>query len=416
MRTMVQTLQAHGHLVMPYINPTWWDEQSPTLSGRPPADIRALAVIGDDGQGVVERYSGEDGYVVSPYAPGVQARLAALMTQWRSDVPVDCVFEDQIGARAWRRDFNPAAPDPLRYSDGWLAHVSTYRNQCLMTEQVWDRLTRDLVGAHGSLITWAREFDFGDTNFGAGNWDAYPLATYMFHDKILQYQHDLSTHSMTHDLATLSFNLQFGLMLSYDWAWGELHQLDNPWLRVVSDLQRALAARYAGQGLVDYAPYQNRKDVTVSDFGPLKVIVNHNHIQTLNVFGHRVAPGGFYAWSSDGSLQAGLFANAFAGRAISAGEHLVLIERQPQRVTVRQLLGPDTVLVIAQPDGGGSSGLSVRAYDAAGALLSTLPSRIEKTSVVFVYVSALAGKAVDRVEIGALAGSASATLMPAVAR
>jgi len=94
----------------------------------------------------------------------------------------------------------------------------------------------------------------------------------------------------------------------------------------------------------------------------------------------------------------------------------VLIERQPQRVTVRQLLGPDTVLVIAQPDGGGSSGLSVRAYDAAGALLSTLPSRIEKTSVVFVYVSALAGKAVDRVEIGALAGSASATLMPAVAR
>ena len=189
MRAMTAHAQARGLLVMPYTNPTWWHQDAPTLAGQPIEALRALALTRDSGALALETYSDKQGLVVSPYAPAVRARMAALMTGWRNDVPVDCVFEDQIGARPWERDFNPAAPTPLSYADGWLTHVALYKDRCLMTEMLWDRLARDELGAHGSLMTWDREFDFGGRNFGVDNWEPAPLAGILFHDKVL----DVST-------------------------------------------------------------------------------------------------------------------------------------------------------------------------------------------------------------------------------
>lgn len=129
---------------MPYINPTWWDDESPTIRDLAPLAIADIAVLDAAHQPAYETYGGKGGYVVSPYAGFVGQRLSQLMAQWQNDVRVDCVFEDQIGARAWRRDFNAAPPGPLAYSEGWLAHTRTYSSQCLMTEMGWDRQGPDV--------------------------------------------------------------------------------------------------------------------------------------------------------------------------------------------------------------------------------------------------------------------------------
>jgi len=70
--------------------------------------------------------------------------VAQEMESWRTSVPADCLFFDQLGARPWLRDFNRASPTPLAYDDGWLAAMAPYANRCLMVEDGWDRLARDL--------------------------------------------------------------------------------------------------------------------------------------------------------------------------------------------------------------------------------------------------------------------------------
>src|SRR5436189_3384249 len=116
MRGAVERAHALGQLVMPYLNASWWAVNSFTVSQVP--DMAAVAVQNRLGKPRQEQYGTRLGWVVSPYAPAVEQRFAALVDEWKTDVPADCLFFDQIGARPWLRDFNPAAPNPLAYDDG----------------------------------------------------------------------------------------------------------------------------------------------------------------------------------------------------------------------------------------------------------------------------------------------------------
>lgn len=384
LRTLVQAAQARGLLVMPYTNPTWWDDESPTLQNLSSLTITDVAVLDETGQPMYETYNEHGGYAISPWVDFVSWRLDQLMAQWRDEVPVDCIFEDQIGARVWRRDFNPAASSPQAYSEGWLAHTRDYADRCLMTEMGWDRLAETEVGFHGSLLTWAREFDYTDQYWGSGNWEPYPLAPWLFHDKVLVYQHDLSHHTMSADKGTLTWNLAFGNMLSYDWGWADNDSLNNPWLDLVTALQRAVAARYAGQPLTAYT--ELTADVTQSNFGDLSVIANWHPTLTYRVGTHRVAPGGFLARTDDGNVLAGVFVNYFNGSVLSAGEHYVIIERTPHVVTVRQPVGADTVLDVQAPDDWQSpEALYLWVYDRAGNTLGEANFWSEGQQVKFTY-------------------------------
>ncbi|MGI8554276.1 MAG: hypothetical protein ACR2PL_26335, partial [Dehalococcoidia bacterium] len=97
-------------------------------------------------------------------------------TRCIADVPVDCVFEDQIGARVWQLDFNQHEASPLAYSDGWLAHTQFYANQCLMTEDGWDRLgaTNDPLGNPWLYLVAAEQHAVGPHFAGV------PLSSYRY--------------------------------------------------------------------------------------------------------------------------------------------------------------------------------------------------------------------------------------------
>ncbi|MFN8222163.1 MAG: DUF6259 domain-containing protein [Gaiellales bacterium] len=299
-----------GMMVMPYLNVSWWDTQSPsvrTLGPRfTPKDIAMQAA---DGKAVREQFGVKDGYVVSPYAAPVKARVDRLMEEWRTDAPVECLFFDQIGARPWRRDFNPAAPTPLAYADGWIANLAPYRDRCLMTEDGWDRLAADFVGFNGGALEMEREVHWQTQRFGVGNWEPYPIATLLLHDKVLMYQHDLYEGTFTADPETLLFNVAFGMQLSYNWD-GETRSLDSPWLPLVGKLQRLLGPRVAGKALTSYR--RLAPDVSETAFGDYSVIANWSTKTPFDVDGVRVAPLGFIA-RSGGKLLAGALGDTWSG-------------------------------------------------------------------------------------------------------
>jgi hypothetical protein len=143
--TIVEAAHSLDQLVMPCLNVGWWDDDSPTMRSLQSPLEPDISVLGEDREPMVGTYGPKSG-VVSPLVQFVRARVARLMQEWRTDVPADCLFFDQLGARPWVRDFNPASPNPIAYYDGWLATMAPYSDRCLMVEDGWDRLARDFTG------------------------------------------------------------------------------------------------------------------------------------------------------------------------------------------------------------------------------------------------------------------------------
>ena len=72
-----------------------------------------------------------------------------------------------------------------------------------MAEDGWDRLAASFSGFHGGVLQMSRQFEWPDAHWGEGNWEPYPIAGFLFGDKVLMYQHDLYEPTMTIDPETL---------------------------------------------------------------------------------------------------------------------------------------------------------------------------------------------------------------------
>jgi hypothetical protein len=326
----IAQLHARGDLVMPYDNLSWWDPSSPTLRATSENDV---AVLDSEHQAETIEYGDHMGVIVSPWSPSVRSRAVQELDTWRS-LGADCVFLDQIGARPWLRDFNAASPTPLAYDDGWLSLLSPYRSRCLMAEDGWDRLARDFVGFHGGLLMMQRELSAVDNYFGAGNWQPYPLATWLFHDKVLMYQHDLYDQSLAIDGEVLTWNAAFGLVESYEWKLGNEQ---SPWLELAARLQQALGPHYAGVPLGSYT--ELAPGVTRSVFGDLTVDAN---LSTSTYDG--IPPDGFHAHTADNAVDV----RAYAGGHWVIDDHGIV--RQPVGGT-QQVTVPGTATSVVDADG-----------------------------------------------------------------
>jgi hypothetical protein len=338
LRTMVADAHEHGDLVMPYLNVSWWNFASPTVhsllaQGGP----QQFSVLKKDGTPRTDTYVPFTGYVVSAYTKAAQDRVQKLMDEWQTESPTDCYFIDQLGARTWIRDYNPAAPDPLSYDDGWLKLLAPYASRCLMVEDGWDRLAKIFSGFHGGLLDVQRESGEADKFFGAGNWQPFPMSVYLFHDKVLMYQHDLAEQTMTTDPYTLTFNAAYGYMLSYMWD-GVTDSLESPWFDVVTSFQHALGPLYAGQPLQDFrSPAAGQ---TVTEFPNLTVTANWDGTNST-----------FQAQAKDDSVTAGIFTGSFDGSTLSPGTHYLVVTRANNEVTVHEPLGLDTPISVRVPAG-----------------------------------------------------------------
>jgi hypothetical protein len=346
-RSMVAAAHQDGLLVMPYLNVSWWNTDSSTVKQLlAKGGAAGFAALDASGRPRMEPYKPFMGYVVSPYTQAVKDRVRDLMDQWQAENPTDCYFFDQIGARPWIRDFNPAAPDSLSYYDGWLALMSQFAPRCLMVEDGWDRLAQSFAGFHGGLLVVERESQEADYLYGAGNWQPYPLLPLLLHDKVLFYQHDLSERTMTTDPWTLTFNEAYGFMLSYDWD-DTVNALYSPWLDVVGTFQHALGPYSAGQPMQSFgSPAAN---VTQTGYANMTVLANWSDSAAYSVDGYGVAPSGFLARTKDGGVVGGIFSGTFDTAPLAPGTHQLLVTRTASKVTVHQPLGDDTQLAVRLP-------------------------------------------------------------------
>jgi len=388
---LAQAAQERGLLFMPYTNPTWWDDESPTLQDLPePLVITDVAVLDDQGHPMFEYYGPNGGYVVSPYAPFVLQRLEALVAQMTGEVHTDLLFEDQVGARPWMFDQNPAAPDPTAYIEGWLAHTHAYSTSLLMTELGFDRLAESEVGFHGSLLLPQRNGST-DSWWGADAWHPYPLALILARDKTLFYQHDLAPETFTFDKATLTWNLALGYMLSYDLVQSEFGGgLDSPWLGLVAAFQQRVLARYASERITGFTNVQ--EEVTQTSFETFTALANWSQDLPYTHDEYILPPQGVLIQNADGTVIAGVFTH-YHGAPLSSGEHYLIEERTDHQITVRQPVGADTNLTVGLlPGWSSASRLVAWAYNAQGQALGTTPVTVSASGASFAYQQQYAGQ------------------------
>ncbi|MCX7013524.1 MAG: hypothetical protein NTW86_13375 [Candidatus Sumerlaeota bacterium] len=117
-----------GHLLRPYVNFTWWSEGWEGRDGKPAVDSRpapslvehgdaALAIDPKTRQTIKEDWHGCYGYTSCPGHPLVIEAARTTRDALLDDYKVDFLYQDQLGARKWILDLNPALENPADY--GW---------------------------------------------------------------------------------------------------------------------------------------------------------------------------------------------------------------------------------------------------------------------------------------------------------
>ncbi|MBM4155096.1 MAG: hypothetical protein FJ221_08705 [Lentisphaerae bacterium] len=250
MRELHAKARAAGHLVMPYTNPTWWCDhpRGPTFLAAGEAPLS----VGPDGKPYRERYSDNDGWTTCFWHPAVRSANRELRRQFLEDVPVDILFQDQVGARPWRWDFNPAAPRPHAYAEGLLSQADEDAALApLGTEDGWDRAAQVesmLCGFTFTLVpgrrpAWAQPFRI---TYPPDTWELWPLAQRLAHDKCAFYHHDLGKFVVTP--SDMAWTLGLGFNMSYSMAAGAASDAQvMGWLAWLDRIQKSVCARYTGE-------------------------------------------------------------------------------------------------------------------------------------------------------------------------
>ena len=99
--------------------------------------------------------------------------------------------------------------------------------------------------------------------------------------------------------------------------------------------------------------------------------------------------------------EAGVLTHTFNGYGLSAGDHILIVQRTPAVVTVRQPVGADTSLTVGVPEGWlAGEPVAVRAFDRQGRILGEADASIDERQVTFTYRQRWNGRQVGYYELG----------------
>ncbi len=265
--------RAAGQLIEPYTNPTWWCDHPPgptfLREGRAPLQLNA------DKSNTHESYAQNDGWTTTLWHPAVRAANKVLRDQFTRQLPVDVLFQDQVGARSPRFDFNASSPIPHAYMAGLLAQAQEDAAVVpLSTENGWDH-----------LVNWESQmcgFTFGTVptedppawlvplreRFAPDSWEVFPLAQAMAHDKVAFIHHDLGQFVTNREV--LAWTLALGFNMSARTSASALAS-DGPreWLKYLDRVQKSVCAPMTGAPLQSWE-YLNR-DTIAARYGDVSV-------------------------------------------------------------------------------------------------------------------------------------------------
>jgi hypothetical protein len=295
-----------GHLVMPYTNPTWWcdEPRGPTFFKAGEAPLAR----GLNGRPYHERYGpGSVGWTTTLWHPAVREANRELRRQFVEDYPVDILFQDQVGARTWVYDRNPASPTPYAYAEGLLSQADEDAQvRPLATEDGYDRVLDDEVQlcgftfglVPGPNLEWARSFK---SRYPATTWEIFPVAQILAHEKAAMLHHDLG--KFVSDRRTLSWTLGLGFAMSEELPARALHQPRRlEWLLWLARIQQSISSRYVGEPVVAFKHepgWTAGEDdgVIRATFGPVRLVANLGR-EPRRSGSHLLAGFGFQASAS----------------------------------------------------------------------------------------------------------------------
>ncbi len=375
--SLVAGARGAGFLVMPYTNPTWWDNESPTLAAL------GTGIVARDRSGNLryETYGVHGGYVISPFSSAAAARRAQTRDEFTQTAPCDFLFEDQVGARGPTFDGHPDAPAPMQYNQGLIDMAAASAQRLpIMTEGGYDRLAwveSGFCNSHRVGWHWWPE----------STYTAYPMAQLWAHENLYFSTHNLAGLTMTVDLPALTYDVAMGYSLSFD-----LSSFDAAWLNVVDAFQKHLVADLVGTEMTGFALLTDNVSRTTFGNG---VEITANMKSSLRIEPMAViSPHGFLA-VQEGDVVGGVFAG-LCGQALSGSTpHYLLFDHKPYRVDIRQPAGDDGAVPIARPPSWTDDGRIQAAARMTSGALADRPVTIQGDNLVVDYVQSIGGAAVD---------------------
>lgn len=391
-RTMIAELHHQGKMIVPYTIPGWWNENSATvkgLSGSP--DLNDLAVIQADSNPAYVTYNGRDyGYLVSAYPDFVKQKIASNYNKLKRTYGFDFIFEDKISSIPVEVDFNSSAPNQNEYHQGWLEHAATNRDSLIMVNSGYDRLLMNAVGNKSTLYF---DPDKGpsqlDYDIGDDNWEYFPVAPLMVHDKVIPFQaEDQSTTNKN----ILSWNMLYGCNLSYkpdendpEMTWA------NPWVKVIQVFQSKALSQIAGKAMTAYS--EPDPGVVKSIFEDIQVVKNENSSSGYKYDDYTIAPEGAFLSSANGKLIAGIF-TAYNNQALSSGDHYLVVQKTSKEQRVYHPMGSETSISLTRPAAWTNSDkIHTEAITAKGS--AQLARTVSSDSIQFTMPMSIAGDTVS---------------------
>ena len=301
-------------LLMPYTNTTWWPDNPKGPTSEAAGDAPLL--VGLDGQHHHEVYGpGSSGWTISPFHPAVTASVDRLVAQFTHDCPVDILFGDQNGARGLMYDLNPASPSPYADTQGLidLAGRAAARFP-VATEDGFDHLLNvesEFCGLSQELVPFPYDqAQLLSARLADQDWEFFPMAQYVAHDKAFFIHHDLGAGVWDRDALLWSLALGYGMSLSVSSS--TPNDTDRMrWVSYLAGLQRTLGPAYMGAPLQSfrYVRGSGSQGVMEAVYGTMRVIVNLTDLPftagrvTIAPHGFRAQAGGTVVTFPDGLME-----------------------------------------------------------------------------------------------------------------
>jgi hypothetical protein len=253
----------------------------------------------------------------------------------------------------------------------------------MYTEDGTDVLAKDGIGFMGTNYLWDLLGYRGNT---ANSTEYYPLIGMLARDKVMLYQHDLASQTMTDNKNILRFNMAMGYNLSGDL----LNGTENVWTSLIGVFQKFVLANYGDALVKDYK--QISPTVTATDFGKYIVTANWDNEKPYVMNPETtLASSGFDAVSADSLVRAGSY-NRYNGLDLDSGEHFLVELRNDKQIRVFQPVGSDTTMKIqkikAWPH------VQISAYLANGTKIADIPVIENGDYVQFDYIAQILDKKV----------------------
>lgn len=281
-RGFLKKVHDAGSLFMPYTNNTWWcdNPRGPTFSRIGDAPLLRQK----NGSLAKENYgSGKTGFTLSPWHPEARKAAQMILDGFIRDYDADIVFQDQVGARKFRWDYNADVPSPDAYSEGIASQARIdSRSKPLATEDIWWGVIDSEVmacGMHFGLTPPRRgaHRKFMKEIYPKSTWNIFPMLQILASDKLMLTPHNLG-YNVNGDLGiTWSVALGNSLVIHCNSTPKPAELEKILWL---DRIQKSVCSRYVGQGISqfrhDWLDGHSEYDdgVIEAQYGPVKVFSN----------------------------------------------------------------------------------------------------------------------------------------------